>query len=97
MERSTGVAVRTDLLSKYSRNGTESDLVRSRMRFSVIFGMTSHNVVFRFCSMRLGRSWLRMKRVFSERRGLTSPADKERPSKVLERGSEVFSDLKKKV
>lgn len=84
IDKSIGVAVKTDRLSKYSRNGSESDFFCSFLSYDIVnFGKPSsvpHKVVFR-SSTRLGRSWLRMNRVFSGRNGLTSQFEADRVSK----------------
>lgn len=96
MDKSIGVAVSTDRLNKYSLNGSVKDFVRSVISCEILkFGTKSapHRVVFRSSSMKFGRSWLIMKRVVSERSGLTSVTEIERASNgAFVRGMDLFDE-----
>lgn len=96
IDRSTGVAVNTDRLSKYSLKGSVSDLVFWSTKLVISWEIlkvgiraSPHRVVLRSCSIKLGRSWLMMNRVFSARKGLTSPTERDRASNGFV-GSDAF-------
>lgn len=98
IDKSIGVAVRTDLLSKYSLKGSVKDLAfwsaKSVISWDILnFGNKSapQRVTLR-SSLRLGRSWLMTKRVFSERSGLTS-TELERASNAFVLGSDAHAEL----
>lgn len=99
IDKSIGVAVNTDLLNKYSRKGSVSDLVLWSVKLVISWDILNlgrpsslpHSVVFSSGS-KLGRSWLMINLVFSDRRGLTSPFDIERASNPLDWGMQLFDE-----